>query len=407
MLPGLPFGAFLLGIPGFAVSVNHRLLLLLAFALSVLGAFGMERLLAGAASPRLRRATTLWAATLALILLASTLGDRPLMETADAWTRVGPRILLSAALIAAGALLVRRMASRPGAAGAALLLLGLEAASVVPFAATYCPVVARDRFYPRTPGLEFLAAHAGRSRVMMPLVNLLQVWELAEPGGYDAMNPTIISDLLGAPPTAGTPCNTFVTWRRPWDSPAFGLLGVRYVLTPPGSAKPGTRFRLVHDGPDGRVWECLMAFPRAFLVPHAVRFATREEELAAIVAGRVDLRRTVSLSAGDEDPAPPGTAGPDGHARIVAYAPSRVAIRTTSSHPAYLVLTDAFFPGWQASVDGRPGRILRADYAFRAVRVPAGAHEVTFRYAPVPLRIGVWLSILGLLLVGLALFLKP
>jgi hypothetical protein len=138
-----------------------------------------------------------------------------------------------------------------------------------------------------------------------------------------------------------------------------------------------------------------------------VRFAAREEELAAIVAGRVDLRRTVSLLAGDDDPAPPGTAGPDGLAEIVGYEAGRVEIRTTSSHPAYLVLSDAFFPGWRASVDGSPVRILRADYAFRAVRVPAGTHEAVFRYAPASFRIGAGLSLLGLLLVGLALVRRP
>jgi uncharacterized membrane protein YfhO len=46
------------------------------------------------------------------------------------------------------------------------------------------------------------------------------------------------------------------------------------------------------------------------------------------------------------------------------------------------VLTDTFYPGWTASVDGSPQPILRANYLFRAVRLPAGDHRVTFVYAP-------------------------
>ena len=48
--------------------------------------------------------------------------------------------------------------------------------------------------------------------------------------------------------------------------------------------------------------------------------------------------------------------------------------------PQLLFLSDAYYPDWQATIDGREAKILRADYAFRAVVVPAGNHEVTFDY---------------------------
>jgi uncharacterized membrane protein YfhO len=56
------------------------------------------------------------------------------------------------------------------------------------------------------------------------------------------------------------------------------------------------------------------------------------------------------------------------------------------------VLTDAFFPGWQATVDGQPAAIVRADFALRGVSVPAGRHQVVFEYTPASFRLGAAIS---------------
>ena len=64
----------------------------------------------------------------------------------------------------------------------------------------------------------------------------------------------------------------------------------------------------------------------------------------------------------------------------------------------YLVLADTFYPGWQARIDGERAAILRANYAFRAVALDAGEHEVVFRYRPLSFIVGVACS--GISLVG-------
>ena len=50
--------------------------------------------------------------------------------------------------------------------------------------------------------------------------------------------------------------------------------------------------------------------------------------------------------------------------------------------PAFLVAAESYYPGWQASIDGRPARIYPADAAFRGVSVPPGKHTVDFRLVP-------------------------
>jgi uncharacterized membrane protein YfhO len=66
------------------------------------------------------------------------------------------------------------------------------------------------------------------------------------------------------------------------------------------------------------------------------------------------------------------------------------------------VLADTFYPGWRATVDGRPAEIVRANHAFRSVRLPAGRHEVRFRYESAWFRWGLVLAGLGALALAAA-----
>ncbi len=63
--------------------------------------------------------------------------------------------------------------------------------------------------------------------------------------------------------------------------------------------------------------------------------------------------------------------------------------------PALLILADTFYPGWQATVDGDPAPIYRTNVLLRGVPVPAGEHEVVFRYAPASWRQGLLFSAAG------------
>ena len=90
----------------------------------------------------------------------------------------------------------------------------------------------------------------------------------------------------------------------------------------------------------------------------------------------------------------PVLAPPAGEERValVADEPERVTVAAEVTAPALLVLTDTFFPGWEARVDGTPAPILRADYAFRGVALGAGEHRIVFRYRPWSFYTGVALA---------------
>jgi uncharacterized membrane protein YfhO len=68
-------------------------------------------------------------------------------------------------------------------------------------------------------------------------------------------------------------------------------------------------------------------------------------------------------------------------------------IDVAAPRDGYLVLTDAYYPGWIATVDGQSAEIERANIMFRAVRIPAGQHRMEMRYQPQSLALGLLISI--------------
>jgi hypothetical protein len=152
------------------------------------------------------------------------------------------------------------------------------------------------------------------------------------------------------------------------------------------------RFRLVHSG-DVKIYENLDALGRAFLVHQAVVANGDGAALALMQDASFDPAKQVVLEQGD----PMGSL-PTGEsvARVAQYAPERVEVEVETGSPGYLVLTDAWYPGWEATVDGEPVAIQRADLLFRAVAVGAGTHRVVFTFRPVSLCVGAGISLVGL-----------
>src|SRR5262249_15849170 len=68
-------------------------------------------------------------------------------------------------------------------------------------------------------------------------------------------------------------------------------------------------------------------------------------------------------------------------------------LHVEASGRGFLFLSDQDYPGWEATVNGRPAPILRANYAFRLVEVPTGASEGRFRHRPASLRWGIGVSL--------------
>jgi hypothetical protein len=152
---------------------------------------------------------------------------------------------------------------------------------------------------------------------------------------------------------------------------------------------------------DLQVYRNGAAFPRAFLVTAALPVADGDAAFSAMEAPGFDPAQTVVVEGLPTEVArrfPPSAASAEGPVAvpIVHYDDLRAVLRVETPRPALLVLTDLFYPGWTATVDGAPTRIWPAYHAFRAVEVPAGTHDVEFRYRPASFTAGLTISGLSL-----------
>jgi len=101
----------------------------------------------------------------------------------------------------------------------------------------------------------------------------------------------------------------------------------------------------------------------------------------------------------------PPAALPGRRPYLLTESPTRITIAAYMDAPGYLVLSDAYYPGWQASVDGQPAPVIPANLAFRAVLVPRGQHTVEFRYEPASFRVGATITLATTLALGAAYWL--
>lgn len=196
---------------------------------------------------------------------------------------------------------------------------------------------------------------------------------------------------------------TFVAVLTDTDEPAMKTL-VKPGTKPPAPVET-ERWQPVYNDDNLLIMRNRRAMPRAWLVAEA-ESVDGETALKRVRgdegAPAFDPRRTVLL---EDAPAempqlPGGPPAPGSGARVAEYEPNRIVVETDAPTATVLVVSEIFYPGWEATLDGRPERIRLADFLLRGVAVPAGRHRVEMRYAAPQARAGAGVS--ALTLAGLA-----
>jgi hypothetical protein len=185
---------------------------------------------------------------------------------------------------------------------------------------------------------------------------------------------------------------------------ALGVLGVGYLVGP--AAALGTGAEVLARDPDFdlALVRSPRSLPRAYAVHRARGVAgpaeARRELLSGLLPGReVVLEGEVPAeqAARPDQPAVPAVVAHPTH--------TSVTVEATLPWDGWVVLNEAWFPGWRAWVDGQEVPVRIANLAMRAVEVPRGTHHLELRYATPGLELGAWLSVAGLVAWLLALML--
>jgi hypothetical protein len=176
------------------------------------------------------------------------------------------------------------------------------------------------------------------------------------------------------------------------------LMSVRFVVVPKMDLAAHAAFarlapkwqRTLFARERSAVYENGDPLPRAYVAQHTIVVPSEDAALAATIDPTFDPRTAVILEPEGTEVAPSAAPAPIVRERITRYEPSRVEVEVDGAPAAgYLVLTDTYYPGWQATVDGVPTPIVRANFLFRAVPIDAGKHTVVFTYAPRSFWLGV------------------
>lgn len=173
------------------------------------------------------------------------------------------------------------------------------------------------------------------------------------------------------------------------------LMNVRYFI----SDRPIAHGDLeeVFVGQRERVYHYKRELPRAFLVDQAVTASSASEVFDVYRGGAFDFSRMAIL---ERPLLAPLDRGSTGSVTWVARKPDYLALDVESSGLQLLFLSEVYYPsGWRASLDGADSPILKTDFMFRGVEIPAGKHRLELSFRPKTLAVGNVLQYFALIII--------
>jgi hypothetical protein len=248
-----------------------------------------------------------------------------------------------------------------------------------------------------------LAPYVAQRDFLQPCLNL--VYDVPAADGYVNLTPDWLTLLWGNEKQLGLMDQSLAQDGEQLTARAgfvklFSLYNVRFLL----AAYPvqDEAFELVGVYDSGAyLYENLHVLPRAFVVPgYAVVQGDLQSALNWMRTPAFDPTTTVVLLEMPDAPLGPAKSI-SATAEVMSYEANRVVVEAESDGPGWLVLSDTYYPGWQATLDGQPTTIYQANGSVRAVYLPAGEHEIIFRYRPRSFYTGAWISgVSGVLLLA-------
>jgi hypothetical protein len=172
-------------------------------------------------------------------------------------------------------------------------------------------------------------------------------------------------------------------------TPLYNFLGAKYIIAdgPPGDANFIPAY-VSTDGPT--IYLNLGALPLVHLVYEAITVTSMENGWNQVHRNEWDPTSLVYVENG---PAMQAERPPDARVSIETYDPNRLVYTVNTSAPAYLVLSEVDYPGWRATIDGKPVPIYRANLAFRAILIEEpGEHTVRVMFRPMAVYVGLVIS---------------
>ena len=183
----------------------------------------------------------------------------------------------------------------------------------------------------------------------------------------------------------------------------LNLLGVKYLIVKKEEAKNIDAEKTFWEDANWAVKTNLDSLPRAYIVSNFEILTDQKLILERLFDKTFDYRKRVILEE------KPGLQLKDSElsnekVSIKQYRENIVSITTSTTANGLLVLSDNYYPGWKAYVDGKQTQIYRANYTFRSIFLPKGRHSIIFEYQPQSLKTGIIISLVSLTILAIIYF---
>ncbi|MEK6846842.1 MAG: YfhO family protein, partial [Nanoarchaeota archaeon] len=261
-----------------------------------------------------------------------------------------------------------------------LLVLALVFYDLYRFGIKFTPFTTPDYFYPQTRLIEFLQKDmsifriaSNDSRIFPP--NFSTFYKIQSIEGYDPLYLKSYAELIAASERQDHSIklpygfNRIITPHN-IDSPMIDLLNVKYILSLSDLSSP--KLKKVFQEGQTRIYENTNVFPRAFFVGETIRADNNEETIRKMFSE--DLSKVALVSKGDAE----RNNYVVGQVRIVKYDENRIDIESENEGDGFLILTDVYYPTWNAEIDKVKTEIYKVNHAFRGIFVQKGKHKISF-----------------------------
>lgn len=302
-----------------------------------------------------------------------------------------------------------------------IILLAFE---LFRFGWKFSPFSPRHIVFPQTPVLNFLVNQEPLFRTtgsgVIP-INMRMPYKIESIEGYDAVYPLYMSQLIASLSSGISSARPLGRYAMVGDETArvLDILNVKYLLTlkkndrnnpdPQGNTPEifnSEKYSVAFEDKSVAVIENKHVLPRAFMVYDWDVFRNKQA-LETFLAKDFPGDKKIIL---ENDPGVPFIQKKLSLISTVQYnlyRESESEIKVDTQNDGFLFISDLYYPGWKAYIDGVETKIYKANFAFRSVFIPSGKHNVYFVYRPESFFNGLKISAFSLLIITLiCLFIK-
>lgn len=397
-----------LKIPVLSTSNPSRIIVLSSFSLAVLAGIGLDNLKGQLAKNSFRKIiiilllfTCFISIIWLLLLFMNILGDDKLLIAKR--NMILPSILFMLSSI----VIISSKIFKKLSVYAMFCLLLISSFDSLRFANKWVPYDPKDLVFQELPFISTLKKTVGNSRYFGNLgTEVSTYYGIGSVEGYDPLYIATFGNIATSTFRGNyqSAQRSVAKLSRTGDhvDKILDLLGVSVIFHPIADTNQGwaypvwkniSRHEEIYRNDRFQLFRNKEALPKAFFYYDYEVLNDKRKIINRIHDADFDIKKTLILEENIDLRKNNGK----GNATILKYTPNIIDLEVETNTEGLMFLSDNYYPGWKALIDKNETEILRANYSFRAIVVPAGHHKVEFLYDPMSFRWGIYLAGIGIL----------